>query len=81
MSRTIPTLTVAACASLLGAALLAAPASAVPLPASSVANTGASASVDSNPLVTPVRNMGNGKHPSRPRGQKRRGMTSGGSRY
>ena len=81
MSRTIPTLTVAACASLLGATLMSLPGTAAPLPASNMANTGASASVDGNPLVTPVRNMGNGKHPSRRKGQKRRGMTSGGYRY
>lgn len=81
MSKSIPTLAVTACAGLLSAALMSAPASAAPLPASNMAAASASTAVDSNPLVTPVRNMGNGKHPSRPRGQKRRGMTSGGSRY
>ncbi|WP_125901137.1 hypothetical protein [Methylobacterium indicum] len=78
---TVSRLTVTACAGILGAVLMSIPASAAPLPAPSAGQTGTSATIDGNSLVTPVRNMGNGKHPSRPRGQKRRGMTSGGSRH
>lgn len=80
MLKSLPALTATACAGALGALLLSIPASAAPLPASSTTSFGASAAVEGNSLVTPVRSMGNGKHPSRPRGQKRRGMTSGGYR-
>ncbi len=79
MLKSFPALTATVCAGALGALLVSLPASAAPLPASSTTSIGASATVDGNSLVTPVR-MGNGKHPSRPRGQKRRGMTSGGYR-
>lgn len=80
MSKSISALTATACAGALGVLLMSIPASAAPLPASTTTSFGGSATVDSNSLVTPVRGMGNGKHPSRPRGQKRRGMTSGGYR-
>ncbi|TNC12688.1 hypothetical protein FF100_13525 [Methylobacterium terricola] len=75
------------CAGLFGAALLAVPASAAPLTTAPSFGTGLGSSVADGPmLTTPARymqgrNMGNGKHPSRPKGQKRRGMTSGGPRY
>ncbi len=81
MSTSIYTIVTIACAGLLGAVVMSAPVSAAPLPASNIASSGMNANVDGQPLVTPVRNMGNGKHPSRAKGQKRRGTTSGGPRY
>lgn len=78
----------ATCAGLFGAILMSAPAGAAPAGPTWAGGPGLGAgSLTEGPsLTTPARYMrgrsiSNGKHPSRPKGQKRRGSTSGGPRY